>query len=76
MWSVSQLCNLHHEVAETRIAPLPSALERCGTHSNQLLYELPLGETTLFRLSLSKILQSRFSDANFPEFGDFYLIFQ
>ena len=43
-------------VADARRAPLPSALEGCGTQSTQRLYGLPLGETTHFRLGLSKTL--------------------
>ena len=48
-------------VADTRRAPLPSALEGCGTQSNQRLYGLYLGEITHFRLSFLKLFYFRFS---------------
>ena len=68
-------------VAETRRAPLPSALRGCGTQSTQRLYGLPLGEITHYRLGLSKFFILDFPMAkseNFgnPRFGDFYLVFQ
>ena len=55
-------------VADARRAPLPSALEGCGTQSTQRLYGLPLGETTHFRLGLSKFFYSRFSDGEIRKF--------
>ena len=55
-------------VAETRRAPLPSALRGCGTQSTQRLYGLPLWEITHYRLGLSKFFNSRFSDGEIRKF--------
>ena len=55
-------------VAETRRAPLPSALEGCGTQPTQRLYGLPLWEITHYRLGLSKFFNSRFSDGEIRKF--------
>ena len=63
-------------VADTRRAPLPSVLKGCGTQSTQRLYGLPLGETTHFRLGLSKILPVSIFRCKFQIFDDSYLIFQ